>query len=86
MDGQSIVYIGSSVSRFVHSGIVLISPDIDSSGSHGRYPIEYQGRNVSDDRALLCSYGKVKRLFRFADVSNSDITDVSSILLGLMTS
>ncbi|ORX39021.1 hypothetical protein BD324DRAFT_618258 [Kockovaella imperatae] len=49
--------------------------DIDESGSHGQYTIEYQGRNISDSRALLCQYGKVKRLFRIADVSNGDIIE-----------
>ena len=31
-----------------------------------------------DNRALLCQYGKAKRLFRIADVSNGDFEDVSS--------
>lgn len=51
---------------------------IDSSGSHGRYSIEYKGKQVSDSRALVCSYGKVQRLYRIADVSNSEFDEVSS--------
>ena len=29
-----------------------------------------------DNRALMCQYGRVKRLFRFADVSNGDFEEV----------
>lgn len=54
---------------------------IDKSQAHGRYTIEYQGRQVSDSRALICQYGKAVRLFRMADVSNGDIDEVSPISL-----
>ncbi|CAD6579230.1 MAG: hypothetical protein TREMPRED_002430 [Tremellales sp. Tagirdzhanova-0007] len=37
--------------------------------------IEYKGRTVMDNRALMCQYGKAKRLFRIADVSNGDFED-----------
>ncbi|GFZ47472.1 hypothetical protein JCM24511_05216 [Saitozyma sp. JCM 24511] len=49
--------------------------EVDTSRSHGRYSIEYKGRTIMDDRALLCQYGKVKRLFRIADVSNGDFEE-----------
>lgn len=54
---------------------------VDSSGSHGRYPIEYKGKQVTDTRALLCSYGKLTRLYRIADVSNSEFDEVSRSVL-----
>ena len=34
-----------------------------------------------DDRALMCQYGKVKRLFRIADVSNGDFEEVGCLLI-----
>jgi RNA polymerase-associated protein RTF1 len=55
-------------------------------GSHGRYNIEYKGKEISEDRVLLLSYGKGKRLFRIADVSNGDIEEVSRALLSEGTS
>ncbi|TXT08753.1 hypothetical protein VHUM_02881 [Vanrija humicola] len=48
---------------------------LESGHSHGRYSIEYKGSKVSDDRALICQYGKLVRLFRIADVSNGDIDE-----------
>lgn len=55
---------------------------IDKSGSHGSYKIEYkENRQVVDDRALLCKYGKLERLFRIADVSNGDFEEVRLLLL-----
>lgn len=36
-----------------------------------------------DDRALLCQYGKVKRLFRIADVSNGDFEEVRASSMAL---
>ncbi|KAL7421173.1 RNA polymerase-associated protein rtf1 [Cryptotrichosporon argae] len=41
----------------------------------GRYKIEYKGREVSDDRGLMCAYGRSKRLWRIADVSNGDFEE-----------
>lgn len=32
---------------------------------------------MTDDRALVCKYGKMERLFRIADVSNGDFEEVS---------
>lgn len=52
---------------------------IDASGKHGSYKIDYKDRQVTDDRALVCKYGKVERLFRIADVSNGDFEDVSTV-------
>ncbi|WVQ81177.1 hypothetical protein IAT38_003299 [Cryptococcus sp. DSM 104549] len=49
--------------------------EVDTSGSFGYYSIEYKGRNVRDNRALLCKYGSLSRLWRMADVSNSDFQD-----------
>lgn len=54
---------------------------VDSSGGHGRYSIEYKGKQVSDTRALVCSYGKVQRLYRIADVSNSEFDEVGGAAL-----
>ncbi|KAK4687631.1 RNA polymerase-associated protein RTF1, partial [Tremellales sp. Uapishka_1] len=51
--------------------------DIDTKHSYGRYKIEYKGRDVMDDRALVCQYGNATRHFRIADVSNGDFEDVS---------
>ncbi|KAL1406068.1 RNA polymerase-associated protein rtf1 [Vanrija albida] len=48
---------------------------LESGHTHGRYSIEYKGNKVSDDRALLCQYGKLVRLFRIADVSNGDLDE-----------
>lgn len=48
---------------------------IDKSHDYGRYSIEYQGRQVLDDRALVCQYGLKKRLYRIADVSNGDFDE-----------
>ncbi|WVW79215.1 hypothetical protein I302_101181 [Kwoniella bestiolae CBS 10118] len=49
--------------------------EVDTSGKFGAYNIEYKGRNVRDARGLLCSYGKMTRLFRIADVSNGDFEE-----------
>jgi hypothetical protein len=59
------------------------TPEVDTSRSHGRYSIEYKGRTIMDDRALLCQYGKVKRLFRIADVSNGDFEEVRASSIAL---
>lgn len=50
---------------------------VDHTREHGKYSIEYQGRQMSDSRALMCQYGKMVRLYRIADVSNGDIDEVS---------
>lgn len=57
---------------------------VDRSHGYGRYSIEFKGRQVQDDRALVCQYGLEKRLFRIADVSNGDFDEVS-LLLGAFT-
>lgn len=49
---------------------------IDTKHDLGRYSIEYKGRSILDNRALLCAYGNQKRLFRIADVSNGDFDHV----------
>ncbi|OCF72597.1 RNA polymerase-associated protein RTF1 [Kwoniella mangroviensis CBS 8886] len=49
--------------------------EVDTSEKFGAYNIEYKGRNVRDARGLLCSYGKMTRLFRIADVSNGDFEE-----------
>lgn len=43
----------------------------------GRYNIEYKDKQISEDRVLLVSYGKARRLYRIADVSNGDVEPVS---------
>jgi hypothetical protein len=60
----------------------LINSELQD-GSHGAYKIEYKGKDIIEERVLLVSYGKSKRLFRIADVSNGDVEDVSlySLLL-----
>jgi RNA polymerase-associated protein RTF1 len=42
---------------------------------HQRYSIEYQGRTISDNHALVCTYGAYERLFRIADVSNGEFDE-----------
>ncbi|WWC73205.1 uncharacterized protein I206_107171 [Kwoniella pini CBS 10737] len=49
--------------------------EVDTSEKFGAYNIEYKGRNIRDARGLLCSYGKLTRLFRIADVSNGDFEE-----------
>jgi RNA polymerase-associated protein RTF1 len=49
---------------------------IESDGGDGKYPIEFKGREVTEDRVLRVKYGKVERLFRIADVSNGDFEEV----------
>ena len=49
---------------------------IDDSASHGKYAIEFKGRNIMDSRGLMCTYGNATRLFRIADVSNGDFEKV----------
>ncbi|WVQ75385.1 hypothetical protein IAR50_005005 [Cryptococcus sp. DSM 104548] len=49
--------------------------EVDTNHQFGSYSIEYQGRQVKDNRALLCKYGSASRLFRMADVSNGSIED-----------
>ena len=56
---------------------ILTSAGLQKDHGHGSYKIEYKGRDVREDRALLCQYGKVQRLFRIADVSNGDFEEVS---------
>ncbi|ODN91429.1 RNA polymerase-associated protein RTF1 [Cryptococcus wingfieldii CBS 7118] len=49
--------------------------EVDTNHQFGSYSIEYQGRQIKDNRALLCKYGSASRLFRMADVSNGAIED-----------
>lgn len=58
-------------------------PGVESEHQHGRYHVEYKGRDVSASHALICAYGKANRLYRIADISN---TDVSEVCTGLYAS
>lgn len=78
---QSTGYTELKVSIGCHGVETLADQSEIQDGSHGRYNIEYKGKEISEDRVLLLSYGKGKRLFRIADVSNGDIEEVSSALL-----
>jgi hypothetical protein len=49
---------------------------LDHKSTHGKYTIEYNDRKMTDNRALVCTYGHYERLFRIADVSNGDFTEV----------
>lgn len=55
---------------------VLNNSDIQRR-SNEKYEIEYKGRQVVEDWQMLCSYGRMKRQFRIADVSNGDVEEVS---------
>lgn len=52
------------------------SVGVKGDHNHGDYKIEYKGRTVVDNRALVCQYGKASRHFRIADVSNGDFEEV----------
>lgn len=60
-----------------------IVPEISNETSRGYYKIEYKGRDVSDDRELTCQYGKAKRIFRMAEVSNGDFEEVCFVQGGM---
>ncbi|EIW67131.1 hypothetical protein TREMEDRAFT_69995 [Tremella mesenterica DSM 1558] len=49
--------------------------NLETNPGFGSYKIEYKGREIKEDRGLLCQYGRVQRVFRIADVSNGDIDD-----------
>lgn len=51
---------------------------LDHKSTHGKYSIEFKGRQVTSNRALMCAYGAYERLFRIADVSNGDADEVST--------
>ncbi|GMK59323.1 hypothetical protein CspeluHIS016_0703380 [Cutaneotrichosporon spelunceum] len=53
--------------------IIRVEPE--SQHSHGRYTIEYKGRDVSASHALRCAYGKAERLYRIADISNTEVSE-----------
>ncbi|BEI91738.1 uncharacterized protein CcaverHIS019_0405580 [Cutaneotrichosporon cavernicola] len=48
---------------------------VESEHSHGRYTVEYKGRDVSASHALICAYGKANRLYRIADISNTEVSE-----------
>ncbi|ORY26243.1 hypothetical protein BCR39DRAFT_541580 [Naematelia encephala] len=48
---------------------------VETDSKFGRYKIEYKGKDIVDNRVLMCQYGSAKRMFRIADVSNGDIEE-----------
>lgn len=52
-------------------------PGFDKQGNHGKYDIEYKGRQYSDTRGLVLQYGSLVRVYRIADLSNGEIDEVS---------
>lgn len=53
----------------------MLITGIDHSHGNGKYNIEYKGRQIQEDRALKCRYGRSERLYRMADVSNGDFEE-----------
>lgn len=66
----------------VRRSLAALTGAIDTSHDHGKYAIEFKGRQVMDTRALICQYGMKKRLYRIADVSNGDFDEVGGVCSG----